>query len=451
MSRSTYDDEPVALDQLEEHTLRSVSGPAAGVFLTTAATLGVGFVTSLIIARLLGPSGQGIFATLRTDAAVIGSVLGLGVPAALYYYVSKSSRDRPAMVAFALTHSSAMACLALAVAAVAGGALAADQATADDADLYVLAAVLVPAAYLEYSFIYMLRAEQRQRFANVLSLAGRFAGLAAAVVLVAVLDAGIEGAFVAIIVVSVVQIVGAAPLLMREGLRPPFPVARKTLGYALRSHVGTLFRFTALRFDVLLLSFLASPRIVGLYVVAQMVAELLLLVPQAFGWVLSPIVTRQGERELTHRIIRVNGTLTLMVAIVMALGAPSLIRFGYGSAYADAVEPFLILLPGLWLLACAELMMWVFLARGRPGLGSWLATYQAAATVALDLLLIPPFELAGAAAASAIAYGTFALLCLAVLARHDRVPMRRLLVTTPAEALRYVGTLRRLLASRRAA
>ena len=57
-------------------------------------------------------------------------------------------------------------------------------------------------------------------------------------------------------------------------------------------------------------------------------------------------------------------------------------------------------------------------ARGRPGTSSILAArVQGIATVALDLVLIPPYGAVGAAIASLLAYTVYGLVSLWVLGR----------------------------------
>jgi O-antigen/teichoic acid export membrane protein len=424
-------------------TVGSVSRNALGVFVATALALAVGFLTSLLIARVLGPADQGAFAALRTDSAVLMSLLGLGAPAALYYFSSGPSGVRPALVGASLVHAALLAVAALGLASLLGAGLGEAQIGDDRTDLYLLAALLVPATFLEYSYVGMLRAELRLRLANLLVLAGKVAGLVGAIVLVAILDLGVEGALAAILAVSAVQVLPALPVLVRKGVALSVETGREVLSYGLRAQLGVVFRFASLRFDLLLLSFFAEPKVVGYYAVAQILAELVLLVPQAFGWVLSPIVTRGDQPGLTRRLLRFNGTLTLLAVGAMAVAGPIFVLFAYGDAYEPAIVPLLVLLPGVWLLACGELVSWVLSARGRPGTASWLVAYQGLATVALDLALIPPFELVGAAVASLLAYASFGILSLVLIARHDDVPVVRLVISRREEIRNYVAELRR--------
>ena len=69
-----------------------------------------------------------------------------------------------------------------------------------------------------------------------------------------------------------------------------------------------MFRFFSGRFDVLVLSWLAPLATVGNYAIAQTVAELVLIIPQSFGFVVMPMVAA-GEDHRAAPALRLVGTL----------------------------------------------------------------------------------------------------------------------------------------------
>ena len=81
----------------------------------------------------------------------------------------------------------------------------------------------------------------------------------------------------------------------------------------------------------------------------------------------------------------------------------------YGSAFHAAVGPTRIIVFGLALEGVAGVITGYLYGTGRPGLNSWAMGAGLAATVVLDLILIPPLGATGAAVASAVAYLTSSL------------------------------------------
>ena len=105
----------------------------------------------------------------------------------------------------------------------------------------------------------------------------------------------------------------------------------------------------------------------------------------------------------------------------------------------------LILLPGMWFLGTGTVVGGDLRGRGRPGLASAVAGIAVVVTVALDLALIPPFGIVGAAVASVAAYSVFGLVSLAVLSRVSGIPVRTLVIPTVADLKRYPAAIRSVL------
>ena len=417
-----------------------VTRDAAGVLAATAAGLAITFLTYVVIARALGPDGRGVVAILQADAIVVASLLGLGVPWALFYYASQSPEPQPRLLGIAAVHATALLLVSVALALLLGAALADAQDVPDDLWLYVIAALLVPATFLEYAFVDMLRGLRRFGLANRIVLAGRTLGLVTVVTLIVVLDAGLRGAIIALTVASAIQVLGALPVLARRGIAFSRAVAREVGRYGLRAQGASVSRLLSRRFDVLVLSVFAPTAVVGQYAVAQTLAELTLLVPQALGLALSPLIIRgDAGVPLTQRLVRVNGSLALVVAVALAATAPWSVELAFGGAFDAAVVPLLILLPGAWMFACGDLVAHVLAARGRPGTASLLSGLQAGLTIALDLALVPAYGIEGAAVASTISYSVYGVASLVVVARHDGISALRLVLARPREVRAQVA------------
>jgi O-antigen/teichoic acid export membrane protein len=228
------------------------------------------------------------------------------------------------------------------------------------------------------------------------------------------------------------------PLVARIGLRLPRPhVAWATVHYGWRVAIGQLFRFFSGRFDILVLSFLAPLATVGYYAVAQTVAEIVLIVPQSFGWVVLPMVAA-GEAYRAAPALRLVGTLGVLGVLIVAILGPALILLGFGTDFRPALTPFFILLPGIWMLGMANICGSVLSGKKRPGTGSVLAGGAALATLVLDLALIPPFGIVGAAIAASAAYTFYGAWSLVLVSRSLDTPAHALLFVTRDEARGYL-------------
>jgi O-antigen/teichoic acid export membrane protein len=119
-----------------------------------------------------------------------------------------------------------------------------------------------------------------------------------------------------------------------------------------------------------------------------------------------------------------------------------LVLYVFGPDYRDALAPMFILLPGMIFLGTGMVIAGDLQGRGRPGVSSLLALMAAVVTVGLDIALIPPLGVIGAAAASLIAYVLFGLGSVAALSRLEGLPLRRLLVPGRSDFRAYPTALR---------
>jgi O-antigen/teichoic acid export membrane protein len=167
------------------------------------------------------------------------------------------------------------------------------------------------------------------------------------------------------------------------------------------------------RVDVFLLAALGvSARDIGLYAAAVSVVSPLRLVPGALGTALLPRLAGAPDAEaaeFTASVAR-QGTLG-MIAIALGLVPAGMIGIPllFGSDYADAVTPFLWLLPGMAALALSRVLSRYFAAVHRQRALLALRAAALVANVGLNLWLIPRFGIVGAALASLVSYGAEAL------------------------------------------
>jgi O-antigen/teichoic acid export membrane protein len=127
-----------------------------------------------------------------------------------------------------------------------------------------------------------------------------------------------------------------------------------------------------------------------------------------------------------RRLLLKSVMVTASVAVLLAVTAPFVIPFAYGSQFAAAVGPAQILLIGLAADGAAGVLTGFLYGVGRPGLNSWAMGAGLVVTVVLDLLLIPPLGASGAAIASSVAYISSTLALLAFFWKVNRT-----VVTTP--------------------
>jgi O-antigen/teichoic acid export membrane protein len=226
-----------------------------------------------------------------------------------------------------------------------------------------------------------------------------------------VLKLGLFGALLAPLASGALSLVVFGILLRRKGgvLRPRwnYSVARSTLSFGLRAHIGNVLQFFNYRLDMFILNCFLGPANVGIYVVSVKLAELLWYLPNAVSFVIFPKAAASSPEEMnvfTPRVFRTTLGLTALGAVGLAFVGRPVINFVFSSAFIGAYVPMLTLLPGVILLGGAKVLTNEIAGRGYPHYNSINAGLALVLTVVFDLLLIPRHGVIGAALASSIAY-----------------------------------------------
>lgn len=198
-------------------------------------------------------------------------------------------------------------------------------------------------------------------------------------------------------------------------------LARQMVSYGASVYFGRIATFLNQRFDAFLIITLIGERALGLYGVATTLGELLWQLPFA---ITSVLLANLAALDAETSTVRAKYTARLVFTIVLfgafALGIISnwLVPLVYGQEYVGAVLPLLILLPGIVLLSSFNIIDTHFRAMNKPLLPSYAAAFSLLINIVCNIVLIPKYQLAGAALSSTIAYGTQAILLALLWGKH---------------------------------
>lgn len=202
------------------------------------------------------------------------------------------------------------------------------------------------------------------------------------------------------------------------------------IGYNLKrgwvGQISAVAYFLLLRLDQALLEHFRGAAEVGIYSVAVYVGEMLWLLPGAITPLLvhsSAADGRNPERDRTAiKAVKVGFLLTLVAALPLYLLANPLLQILAGGEYVGSGPALRALLPGIVAFAPGAVLAGDFIGRGKP---HW-NTQASGLTVVVNLIvgwqLIPQYGPVGAAWSSTIAYAVGASV---MLWRFWRVVRRR--------------------------
>lgn len=412
-------------------------------------------VFAVLAARLLGIGGRGQVSALLIGSGLLGLLAELGLRTVITRQVASGRATWTESVATAGALYAGMCAvvlppIGLLLLHIRGDFfwLAGIPPTA-----IFLALWTVPIGLAEGALTGALNGHHRTPEVTVVQIAERVAVTLAFVGLVGMLGWGITGAMAAQLIGGGIGVTTALLLLARMP-RGRWRVRRALLPEFLRSgpafYSANLATALNYRLDGLLIFVLLGKYAAGAYAVAASIAELPLSLPASIAAVLLPVASRDGDtRARTLRLARFSVLVIGVVSVVLVCVGRPLLVFLFGPAFAQGYLPLVLLLPGILVLGVNKVVVAELLGRGHAKasvVSSWTALV---ATVTLDVLLIPRFGIAGAAAASSVAYLVSGIVLLDAYRRLTGVHPLRLFAVSPRELLGYSRRLRVSLAQRR--
>ena len=409
-----------------------------------AALVGV----NVIVTRVTGASGKGIFTLMSLLVTLGTAVTALGINWAAIYFLGRrqfTSRDiAPTLLACSLV-SAVVTDIGLVI-----GYVAFRHSYFEAVSVAQLAVTLaiVPAAMLTTTFGSMILGGNRPIEFAMVTLAQW--------VLTLVIQAGLAlagqldptSALAAWLVGSVASVVFGAGLLgsgIRWRLGFDRGAFRDLLNFGVKGYLANLLQFFNYRLDSLIVNALSGIASVGVYSISVAMGEVIWYVAQAFGTVMFPHVSSVDRREadrVTPIVSRNVWFLTLLGVVFVAITGRWIIGLVFGPAMTGAGTPLLLLLPGILALSGTKILSSYLSGIGRPIYATYIAAANVVLTVILDLVLIPRFGIAGAAAASSIVYTITSIAVVVVFRKESGARIVETIVIQPQDLNYYVRAAR---------
>lgn len=387
------------------------------VFYTGAAQVfafAVGLVSSVVLARSLGPSGRGILDLVLLVPGVLGLLCGFSLASGVTFHIAKYPEKVRELIGAALLMNTVLACVQLAATVLFVMLFGRSFLRGvPPRFLYLAAALAFVQQLLTGPFPAVLTGMQRFGFLAVLSTISTTLTALVYVLLaykswLTIPAVVIANFFVAILI----GIITDWATLRATGL----PSLNDT-----RSCVSSLFKFSGLchtsnvvtflnyRLDSFLVNFFCGTGQTGLYACAVAVSEKLWMLPTLTSRVIFPYVAAGGARggdkaTVTWTSFLINVALASAGGAVIWALAPPIVNLLYGPQFAPAAEGIRLLLPGIVALSGGKILANDLAGQGKPGYNTIIALLTLVVTVTLDLVLIPHYGLLGAAVTTSVAY-----------------------------------------------
>lgn len=395
------------MDSIETFTKNT-----AGIITTTVIKSCIGIVTIVIIARILGPEGKGIYSLAMLLPGLIVTFANFGISQATVYHVARERYSWKDILGNNVLFSLG----ALGVGVLSGLIVAiffAQSLFPNVAQGYLLLGIAVIPGSLFFSNLHsFFVGAQRFREYNLIAIFKSFLTLAFIVIALWMFKAGIVGALVANIsalsLAGLVLFLWARKIADGTSFKVNLSYLREASIYGIQAHLGNMIGFLNYRIDMFLIASFLNPMSVGFYSIGVGLAEKLWLVSRAASTVLFPKVAGETDevrrKTFTPLVFRTVFWITTLGAMAIFFLSRWIVEFLFSADFLPAVLPLRILLVGIVALSASRVLANDVAGRGRPILNTYVGASALMTNVALNLIWIPRYGIAGAAWASTLSY-----------------------------------------------
>jgi O-antigen/teichoic acid export membrane protein len=401
------------------------------VFQVTQSILSI--ATGILVARALGPAGQGVYATVVAGVAIGAAIGVLGQFQGVALVAAERTVPARLLLVAALGHAALLAVVLLAAMPLLRSALGIDPAGRLDTVVAILIALEVLAHLIRGIHL----GRQRVMAYNALTFVQRtlvFLGVVALIATEAVTVTRIVGLWAAGLSVS---LVAGAVIVLRSSdpaplsLRGALAAWSRAFGRGGRALAVLGLTMLLVRADIWMLRPMLGIDVVGQVSIASGLAEWLWYVPtMAANLLFAAVAADRGAMTVAKvaRAARMVVALSAPAALLLVLVGKALVVRLYGADYAPAGLLFVLLVPGMLAVAVHLIVDAYFAGTGFPPVTLWAAAGALLAKIGLNLLVVPRYGAPGAAVVTSAVYAGLLATKVIWFRRHTGTPASALLV-----------------------
>lgn len=436
--KSTY--EGLALKKLSGNIVLNIIRQGLGIV--------IGLSLSILLARSLGPTGNGQYAMGILLPSIFATFLSLGIsPANVYFIASKK------VSLFSAFKANILLWLVLSVLGILLSVLVIE--TKSNAlfpgvplSFLWLGILAFPLLILGDFLGSLFQGLQEFKKYSFVSAVFPTMTLLFAILLVGILKFGVFGALLSFILGNLfglfITLIFLKPSVQgsseKYGNNELKKYIKECLGYGWKAHLSNILTFVNYRADIFFVNLFLTPDATGIYVLAVSIAEKLWILSRSVSMVVLPRLSELNEdeekrKQLTPLITRWVLLVSSIGTLIFALLASPLINLLYGVEFHSAVGALLFLLPGILIGNMSKILSNDIAARGKPELNFYVSVLVVFVNVVCNIILIPLLGIKGAAIATTIAYGVDTIAKLGLYSYLSKIPWWRTIVFSTSDKL----------------
>lgn len=379
------------------------------VFGSNLAVTAGSLLIGIILSRILGPAGYGLYSSIIVVPLLVIGFTQLGIRRATMYHLAakKLPEDNIVSAVFIL-----LLITSLLTIVITGLIFLFSESRNADPVILTLIMIAVPFVLCNVFAGGIFLGKHEILRANILNAGPTILNLIFVIFFVWVLRLSVRGAFIALFLGNISMF-----FFVFVFIRKSYHITWKYHEGIMKSMVrlGIVFALSIFimqlnyRVDIILLKKYSTLEQVGLYSLAVQIAEQLWHVPYAIETIVltrsAAATDEQASNRTVASIMRVSFLISILFGVVIYLLAPSLIPLIFGSKFTNSVPMIRGILPGVLLMVVFRILNSRLAGMGKPQVAIYSFILPLFINLLLNVLWIPSYGGMCAVWATNISYG----------------------------------------------
>lgn len=414
-----------------------------------------GMLSSIVIARTLGPELNGKVILLTSAVNLLFMLGNLGLGSSFTFFTARKKYQPVELLTFSI-FSSILLGLSMVVLFFFSFRFHASLWEEIPSLAIVLGIFLTPLYILNNNLTRIVMGFNRIHEMNICNFISGLLHLISVVILIWGLSLGVQGVIFSIYISSFLGRLLPLLYVLRKEFRLIFRIDNSMVAscfrYGIKVYPLLLINFLNYRADLFLLKYFRTDIEVGYYSLAVGIAELIWLIPNSTMTTLFPTIAASKKKDkslVTVQACRWSLMLLLFVCLGALIFGKLAITILYGKAYLPSYQPMLWLLPGVFLFPIFKLLTVDLAAQGYPIYGTITSLVALFVNIGLNLFLIPSFGAEGAAISTSISYGIMSLMSIYFFKSFSEYTIKDILFIPLKEMKEVISRVRKMIPKRK--
>jgi len=399
-------------------------------FISKVLMIVISLLTTIIIARVLGPSGKGVFAALGAVTGIALQFGNLGLHGANTYFSAKDKSKAASLVGnsfwlsliiglilffifyiFFLQHPGSLGNI--------------------NFHLIVVAIIAIPFMLLAYLWQNILIGLNKIKAYNLILIFYQIFLLLGAIGILLVWKQNIFPLIIFNTCTSIIIAFFFSYYLIKIkqfSLSFDYNLAKQSFNYAFKVYLTCFFAYLVLRSDLFILNYFRGSAETGIYSIATNFVDGIILLPSIIALILMPKVTENliNSPELISKTVRLSVIIIGIICIgVVFFGSPA-INLMFGQNFNRSFIPLLILIPGAFFFALESIIVQYFSAHNRlmPVVYFWIIA--SVFNIGLNIIFVPMYGMIAAAISSLLSYFLVFIMVLNLFIDYSKIKIKNL-------------------------